>query len=574
MELNLITTIKNKILQLFDEKPLDAENRITVEAPKNKDHGDFATNAALVLSKQLKKSPRDIAEFIKTQLSQDAIFSKIEIAGPGFVNFTLTDLYYQQNLGYIFDNIDEFGKNNLGQGRKINIEFGSPNPTGPVHVGHSRSLIFGDSLANLLEFSGFNVTRENYFNDAGGQIDVLAKSLYIRYTEILESRIIPIPDGLYPGSYLIDIAKDLIQDKGNKYLSMDEAEYLPELKIFATTKIKKMILDSFAELEIKHDHVVSELDLHKHDKISEAANYLNELGLTYTGTLTKPKGKSNEDTEAQTEIPKLLFKSKDFGDDSDRSLQKSDGSWTYFAADIAYHKDKVDRGFDELILVLGADHGGYTKRITAAVKALSGSKVECTTILCQIVNFLKDGKPLKMSKRAGNYITMEDVAEQIGGDVLRLLMLSRRNDTIFDFDLKKALEQTKDNPVFYIQYAHARICSVLRNLDLDLTKLDSTNLKYLTDKSECDIIKKISHFPQVITIATKNHEPHLLPTYIYELAGLFHSYWNLGKNRSELRLIHDDPKVTESRVILLLVIKDIIAKVLTLFSIKALDIME
>ncbi|MBT4922559.1 MAG: arginine--tRNA ligase, partial [Rickettsiales bacterium] len=230
MELNLITTIKNKILQLFDEKPLDAENRITVEAPKNKDHGDFATNAALVLSKQLKKSPRDIAEFIKTQLSQDAIFSKIEIAGPGFVNFTLTDLYYQQNLGYIFDNIDEFGKNNLGQGRKINIEFGSPNPTGPVHVGHSRSLIFGDSLANLLEFSGFNVTRENYFNDAGGQIDVLAKSLYIRYTEILESRIIPIPDGLYPGSYLIDIAKDLIQDKGNKYLSMDEAEYLPELK--------------------------------------------------------------------------------------------------------------------------------------------------------------------------------------------------------------------------------------------------------------------------------------------------------------------------------------------------------
>ena len=336
MELNLVTAILNKILNLFESEAIEAKAKITVEIPKNKSHGDFATNAALILSKSLKKPPREIAEFIRSELTKDAIFSKIEIAGPGFVNFTLTDQYYQQNLGYIFDNLAEFGPNNIGEGKKVNIEFGSPNPTGPVHVGHSRSLIIGSALANLLEFSGFNVTRENYFNDAGGQIDVLAKSLYIRYQEILEDRKITIPEGFYPGAYLIDIAKELIKCDGDKYLSMEEIDYLPSLKIFATNIIKKMITDSFYAVGVKHDHNASELKLHNNNKITEAISYLNKLNFTYTGTLEKPKGhsnKKNDTTEINPEM--LLFKSKEFGDDRDRSLQKSDGSWTYFAADIA-----------------------------------------------------------------------------------------------------------------------------------------------------------------------------------------------------------------------------------------------
>jgi arginyl-tRNA synthetase len=572
MEQNLSELILTKINNIFGSETCNSNAKITVEVPKNKEHGDFATNAALVLTKTLKTKPRDIAEKIKSKLEQDPIFTKIEIAGPGFVNFTLSESFYQNHLGNIYNNLKEFGSLKIGSDVKINIEFGSPNPTGPVHVGHSRSLIIGSALANLLEFSGYEVTRENYFNDAGGQIDILAKSLYIRYQEILLNKSIDIPKGLYPGNYLIDIAKDLIERDGDKYLNMDESDYLPILKNFATDKIKKIIIKSFANINVRHDINSSELKLHQENKIQESTNFLKDLNLLYYGELEKPKGFDSKNSNSSEQM--LLFKSTEFGDDMDRSLQKSDESWTYFAADIAYHKDKIDRGYDKLILLLGADHGGYTKRITAAVKALSNNKVECITILCQLVNFVKDGQPLKMSKRAGNYITMDDVVEQIGSDALRLLMLSRKNDTVFDFDLSKALEQSKDNPVFYIQYAHARICSVIRNIDIDISDIKNDYLKHLTDKSECDLIKKISALPQIVFSATKNFEPHQLVNYIYELAGEFHSYWNLGKNRSEMRLIHDNREITQARIILLLVIKDIIAKILNIFSIKALDKME
>ncbi|MBL6785582.1 MAG: arginine--tRNA ligase [Rickettsiales bacterium] len=572
MEQNIIQEILTKVCAIFQDEDSINLNNVSVEIPKNKSHGDFSTNAALVLSKNLKNSPRNIAEIIKNCLDKDDIFTDISIAGPGFVNFVLSKEYYQNKLANIYDNIDSFGKHNFGNGTKVNIEFGSPNPTGPVHIGHSRSLILGSTIANLLKFVGFDVTCENYFNDAGGQIDILAKSLYIRYQEILEKQSIQIPKGLYPGSYLIEIAQKLINLEGNKFLGKSESEYLPFFRAFATDHIKEMIITSFNEIGVTHDVNSSELELHKQDKINQAITKLTNLNLTYYGTLEKPKGHDTIKTDEKDEM--LLFKSSDFGDSSDRSLQKSDKSWTYFAADIAYHKDKIDRGFDQLILLLGADHGGYTKRISAAVNALSGGKVQCTTILCQLVNFLKNGEPLKMSKRAGNYITMDDVVEQIGSDALRLLMLMRKNDTVFDFDLQKALEQTKDNPVFYIQYAHARIASVIRNLDFQTDRLNADNIKLLSDKSETDLIKKITLFPHITKLAGQNFDPHILTTYIYELTSLFHSYWNLGKNRSDLRFISSDKNITEARIILLLVIQNIIAKVLRILNIEPLEKME
>jgi len=517
---------------------------ITAEPPRDSSHGDVATNAAMVLAKPARKSPREIAEKLVEKIKLLPNVESVEIAGPGFINIRLEDKILYDIIDVALREGGSFGNSDIGKNHKINIEYVSANPTGPLHIGHARGAIVGDVLSLLLLKAGYNVTKEYYINDAGGQVDILAKSAYHRYKEALGVDMGEVPEGLYPGDYLIDIGQSFAQTHEKDYLDVSKDVWLPVIKEFTIQSIMALIRNDLLRIGIEHDVFTSEKKFVESGKIEETIKLLEEKGLLYIGKLDPPKGKLPDDWE---ERDQLLFKATGFGDDVDRALKKSDGSGTYFASDIAYHNDKIQRGFNEMIAVLGADHGGYVKRLRAAVRALSNNKARMDVLLYQLVNFMEDGKPLKMSKRSGAYITVSDVVDAVGKDVLRFIMLTRKSDATLDFDLKKVTEQSKDNPVFYVQYAHARICSVIRNActemteirNIDFEDIDKKYFNLIKSKNELDMVKVISQWPRIVESAALHREPHRIAFYLQELASSFHSLWNDGKEDEKLRFIVD-----------------------------------
>ncbi len=526
--------------------------QVAVEPPRDPAHGDMATNAAMVLAKPAGMQPRAIAEALATKLALDPRVTGAEVAGPGFLNLRLAANVWQGVVKAALTEGLAFGKSSAGAGRKVNVEFVSANPTGPMHVGHVRGAVFGDALARLLAFSGWNVTREYYINDAGAQVDVLARSAYERYREAngLEPEI---REGLYPGDYLIPVGEALKARFGTSLLDKGEEVWLADIREIASEMMMEEIRGDLAALGVKMDVYSSEKALYGTGQIEAAIQALRDMDLIYEGTLEPPKGKLLEDWEPRVQT---LFRSTAHGDDSDRPVMKSDGGWTYFAPDIAYHYNKVQRGFDELIDIFGADHGGYVKRMKAAVSALSNGKVPLDIKLVQLVKLYKNGEPFKMSKRAGTFVTLRDVVEQAGADVTRFMMLTRKNDVTLDFDFAKVLEQSKDNPVFYVQYANARINSVLRKsreagIDCSDAALANADLAILSHPAEIAMAQKLAEWPRLVEIAAKGNEPHRIAFYLYELASEFHSLWNKGNDDTSLRFIQDGNAATSSAKIAL-----------------------
>ncbi len=521
---------------------LDLKN-VTVEPPRDPAHGDMATNAAMVLAKAAGQKPRDIAEALATELTADPRITGAEVAGPGFLNLRLDPTAW---FGLIHQAIklgDMFGRSKMGQGLKVNVEYVSANPTGPLHVGHVRGAVFGDALAGLLEYAGYDVTREYYINDGGAQVDVLARSVYLRYREA-NGETVEFPDGTYPGDYLVPIGQALKEIHGTSLMGSNHEDWLPEFREYSTEAMLDLIKSDLAALGIEMEVFFSEKSLYDTGKIEAAIDALDQKGLIYRGTLEPPKGKVPEDWEPREQ---LLFKSTAHGDDVDRPIQKSDGSWTYFAPDIAYHYDKVERGFDQLIDIFGADHGGYVKRMKAAVSALSDGNVPCDIKLCQLVKLSQNGEPVKMSKRAGNFVTLREVVDEVGPDVTRFHMLTRKNDAPLDFDLAKVTEQSKENPVFYVQYAHARICSVLSKAQetgvaTDDGALSGVDLTPLGHPSELELVQKLAEWPRIVSAAATTHEPHRIAFYLYDLASEFHALWNKGNDVPDIRFLRDDDK--------------------------------
>jgi arginyl-tRNA synthetase len=530
---------------------LDFAN-VAVEPPRDAAHGDMATNAAMVLAKPAGQNPRAIAEALAGRLGADSRIELAEVAGPGFLNLRLSASVWQ---GVVRHAITEtgFGRSTMGKGEKVNVEFVSANPTGPMHVGHTRGAVFGDALAALLDFAGYAVTREYYINDGGAQVDVLARSAYERYREAngLEPQI---AEGLYPGDYLIPVGEALKAKYGESLIDKPEEDWLADVREFATAEMLQMIREDLALLGVKMDIYSAEKALFGTGKIEAAIDELRKQGLIYEGVLEPPKGKLPEDWEPREQT---LFRSTDFGDDVDRPVKKSDGSWTYFAPDIAYHYDKVERGFDQLINVFGADHGGYVKRLKAVVAALSNNRVPLDIKLVQLVKLFKNGEPFKMSKRAGTFVTLRDVVEQAGADATRFHMLTRKNDAPLDFDFDKVVEQSKDNPVFYVQYAHARVSSVLRKareagIAVDDATLAGADLTILSHAAEISVAKKIAEWPRLIEIAAKGHEPHRVAFYLYELASDLHALWNRGNEETSLRFLQEGDIATSQAKIALI----------------------
>ncbi len=548
----------------FDESDL---NNIVAEPPKEAKHGDIATNAAMVLVKKLGKSPKQIAEEIKSKLEVLADVNKVEIAGPGFINITLNNSVWVEFLIELNKNPETFGDNNVGNGEKINVEYVSANPTGPMHVGHARNTVLGDVTANLLEKSGFDVTREYYINDAGVQIGVLCDSVLIRYKQALGQDIAEIPEGLYPGEYLIPIGKKIAKKYGKEFENSDS--FNDEIRQFIIDQMMVLIKADLADMGVKHDVFSSEKKLHDDKAIEKSIDHLESLGLLYRGVLEPPKGKQLDDWEPREQ---LLFRSTDFGDDVDRALQKSNGEYTYFASDIAYHKYKYDRGFNKMAITLGADHGGYFKRLKAVVKAISSNKAEIEILPYQLVNLMENGEPIKMSKRSGNFITLRDVLDAVGKDVLRFIMLTRKSDAGIDFDLKKVLEATKENPVFYVQYACARISSVGRQLDeKNITLTHSPDLTLLKHEAELSLIKKIAEYPRVVESAALSFEPHKITFYLYDLASHLHQLWNLGKDEGLKFIDESDLEVSAARVYLINSCKIVLKSGLELLGVEPVE---
>ena len=576
--MNLFTHFKGVVTSILNElvaggdlpQGLDFSNA-GVEPPRDPSHGDITTNAAMVLAKPAKSNPREIAAKISAKLSDNEDIESVEIAGPGFINMRLSQSFWLKLLLTALEQGTEFGKSKIGHNQAVNVEYVSANPTGPLHVGHCRGAIFGDALASLLEATGYDVAREYYINDAGGQINVLANSVYLRYLEALGEDIGEIPDGLYPGEYLIPAGEVLKDEFGDSLKTMPEDKRMETLKEKSIAMMMDLIRADLATLNIKQDVFFSEKKLHEDGGIEQAVKALNQKGLIYEGTLPPPKGKLPDDWEDREQT---LFKSTDFGDDVDRALVKSNGDYTYFAADVAYTKNKIDRGFKQLVYVLGADHGGYVKRLQAVCKAFSDGDVDLIVRLVQLVNLYKGGEPFKMSKRAGTFVTLRDVVEEVGPDVVRFMMLYRKNEAPLDFDLQKVTEQSRDNPVFYVQYAHARICSVFRNADKELGEaleskpLDENLLTCLKDDAELATIKSIAEYPRVLEAAALAHEPHRIAFYLYDLAGNFHSLWNKGKDNSNLRfIVQDSLDVTIARLALLRAIRQTLANGLKILGV-------
>lgn len=520
-------------------------SRIVVEPPRDASHGDAATNAAMVLAKGMGMNPRALADLIGEKLKQDADIADVNVAGPGFINIRLSVTYWQRLLAVMIREGTRFGRSTVGTGHKVNVEYVSANPTGPMHVGHCRGAVVGDTLANLLGFAGYEVTKEYYINDAGAQIEVLARSAFLRYREALGEEIGEIPSGLYPGDYLVPVGKALADEYGTKLYGMPEEEMLAIVKEKAIDAMMAMIRDDLATLNVHHDIFFSERTLHANNaaKIRTAINDLTFKGHVYRGTLPPPKGQLPEDWEDREQT---LFRSTEVGDDIDRPLMKSDGSYTYFAADVAYFKDKFDRGFSEMIYVLGADHGGYVKRLEAVNRAVSEGKSKLTVLLCQLVKLYRDGEPFKMSKRSGDFVTLREVVEEVGRDSVRFMMLYRKNSEPLDFDFAKVTEQSKDNPVFYVQYAHARCMSIMRQAkeafpDLEIEKLDLAGavMGQIEDPTELSLVAKLAEYPRIIEAAALSQEPHRLAFYLHDLASSLHAHWNKGKDSPELRFVND-----------------------------------
>lgn len=557
------------------ELPLHA---ITVEPPRDPAHGDLATNVAMVLAKPAKLNPRALAEKLQPLLAAHEAVTAVEIAGPGFINLRLKPAYWQAQAAVILQAGPAYGDSKLGAGEPVNVEYVSANPTGPMHVGHCRGAVFGDALAALLEKAGFQVCREYYINDAGAQVDVLARSVHLRYREALGESI-EIPEGLYPGDYLKPVGEALAKQYGESYRASPEAEWLPAFRLAATDAMMDMIREDLAALNIRHATFTSERVLHESGAVQQAFDRLHQRGLIYTGVLEPPKGKLPEDWEAR---PQALFKASEFGDDIDRPLKKSDGSWTYFGADIAYHDDKYRRGFKQMIDVWGADHGGYVKRMKAAVKAMSNGEGDLDIKLVQMVNLLDDGQPVRMSKRAGTFVTLRDVVDQVGKDVVRFIMLTRKNDAQLDFDFKKVTEQSKDNPVFYVQYAHARICSVLRNAGKDLpsiatddASLSGADMGRLGHEAELALLKLLAGWPRLVESAAEAHEPHRIAFFLQEVAAAFHGLWNVGRDDVSARfLIAEDVELSRARLALIRAVAIVIASGLAVMGVTPVEEMR
>ncbi len=565
--MNLFSDIRALVVDCLDAlvaegalpEGLDFQN-VAVEPPRDPLHGDMATNAAMVLAKPAKMNPRQIAEALAAKLLADPRITIAEVAGPGFLNMRLDGLVWQ---GVVKTALADsgYGQSELGKGKKVNVEYVSANPTGPMHVGHTRGAVFGDALASLLAYAGYDVTREYYINDGGAQVDVLARSAFERYREAngLEPEI---AEGLYPGDYLIPVGEALKEKFGDSLLDKPEAEWLPEIREIATEAMMDMIRGDLASLGVKMDVFSSEKALYGTGKIESAIEKLRGDGLIYEGVLEPPKGKVPEDWEPREQT---LFKSSEFGDDVDRPVKKSDGSWTYFAPDIAYHYDKCERGFDMLIDIFGADHGGYVKRMKAAVSALSNNRVPLDIKLIQLVKLFKNGEPFKMSKRAGTFVTLRDVVEQAGADVTRFHMLTRKNDAPLDFDFDKVLEQSKDNPVFYVQYANARINSVVgkakdAGIDVSDAALQAADLNLASSEAETAVAKKLAEWPRLVEIAAKGQEPHRIAFYLYELASEFHGLWNKGNDDTSLRFLQDDNiAASQAKIALIRAVEVVIA---------------
>ena len=573
--MNIFEQTRKDIIGALKEVLPDAQNidAVTAEPPRDAGHGDIATNAAMVVAKSAGKNPRELAAALKEKIEKFDYVEKVDIAGPGFINLTITPARWRLVLKDVLEHGTGFGNCNIGAGEPINVEYVSANPTGPMHIGHARGAVYGDALARLLQKAGYNVTKEYYINDAGNQVNNLARSAYLRYREALGEKIGEIPEGLYPGEYLKAVGEALAKAEGNRFLNQPESEWLDYVRTFVLENIMILIRSDLLELGIEHDIFSSERKLIDENKVEDAIKLLDKMGLIYQGTLEPPKGQAPEDWEPREQT---LFKATQFGDDVDRPLKKSDGTNTYFSSDIAYHFDKIKRGFNKMVIVLGADHGGYQKRLKAAVKALSNNNASIEIKLYQLVNFFDDGKPVKMSKRAGTFLTVKDVVEAVGKDVVRFMMLTRKNDVVFDFDFKKVTEQSKDNPVFYVQYAHARSHSVLRTALKEIPELKETDIVFsqaavdkLTRPEEIELVKIIAQWPRMVESAAKYYEPHRIVFYLQELAAAFHAFWNKGKEDDSLRfIINDDIMLTRARLALVKALATTVASGLQVIGVE------
>jgi len=574
--------VRASVEELMREGKLPAAletERVAVEPPRDPAHGDLATNAAMVLAKGAKMAPRALADLLKARLERLPEVTAADVAGPGFLNLRLTDAFWHARLAEILRAGPAYGDSTVGAGRKVNVEYVSVNPTGPLHVGHGRVAVVGDALASLLAKAGFSVCREYYINDAGAQVDTLARSLHLRYREALGEAVGAIPAGLYPGDYLKDTAQKLVERDGRKWLGADEGAWLPALREFAVADMMALIRDDLGELGVRQDVFTSERGIVAAGMIEAALAELEKKNLIYVGTLEPPKGHLPDDWEP---VPLTLFRAAQFGDDVDRPVKKSDGAWTYFAADMAYHLDKHRRGFDDMIDVWGADHGGYVKRMQAAVKALTDGRGALDVKLCQLVNLFDRGEPVRMSKRAGQFVTLREVVDEVGKDVFRFVMLTRRNDQTLDFDFAKVVEQSKDNPVFYVQYAHARASSVLRNArehfadaELSPAALAQAPHALLADRDEIALVRQLAHWPRIVEGAAEMHEPHRIAFYLHDLAAAFHGLWTRGMGEPGLRFIIAEARdLTRARLALVQGVAFVVASGLSVFGVVPVEEMR
>lgn len=566
--------IAESLRTLYPDLPEDVLGRFVVEPPRDPGHGDLSTNAAMLAGKPLGRPPREIAAALAAHFENDPDVLTVEAAGPGFLNFRLATPVWHRVVRAVLAERDDYGRIELGHGEKVDIEYVSANPTGPMHVGHTRGAVYGDALASLMAYCGYEVTREYYINDAGAQIDILAQSAFLRYREVLGEGI-EIPRGLYPGDYLVPVGRALAEEFGDSLLAMPEAEWLPIVKERALAAMLDLVKADLAKLDIHHDVFFSERTLHgPGGDIETTLAWLRSEGLVYEGRLDPPKGKTPEDWEDREQT---LFRATLFGDDVDRPLVKSDGSYTYFAADIAYHRNKFLRGFKRMINVLGADHSGYVKRLTAAVEAISGGEAQIDVRICQLVRLMKGGEPFKMSKRAGDLVLLSDVVDEVGSDATRFMLLFRRNDATLDFDFDLVKAQTRDNPVFYVQYAHARACSVFRTaerelpgLTLDLPALMAAEVELMTSPAEIALMATLAQWPRTIAAAASAHEPHRIAFFLYELAASFHGFWARGKEDAQLRFVNrDEPTLSLARLALVEAVRQVLVNGLQLLGVSA-----
>jgi arginyl-tRNA synthetase len=561
-------------LQSEGKLPLALDlSKLAAEPPRDVSHGDVATNVAMVLAKPAGMNPRTVADLVVAKLALAPDMESLSIAGPGFINAKLKADVWPRVLNAVLTEQDKFGRSDFGQHRKVNVEYVSANPTGPLHVGHVRGAVFGDALASLLDATGHDVTREYYINDAGGQVDVLARSVHLRYLEALGEDIGEIPAGLYPGDYLVPVGQALVAEFGASLKDKPESEWLETVKAKAIAMMMDLIREDLASLNIRQEVFASEKALHTSGAVEGTIAFLEREGHIYKGRLPKPKGEVPEDWEDREQT---LFRSTTLGDDVDRPLKKSDGSYTYFASDVAYTKDKIDRGFTELVYVMGADHGGYVKRLEALAASLQGNKkIDVVVRLCQLVKLFRNGEPVRMSKRAGEFVTLREVVDEVGADVVRFMMLMRKNEAPLEFDFAKVTEQSKDNPVFYVQYAHARISSVLRKAEAQGITVEyppGVDFALLTDESETGLMRKIAAFPRMLEAAAAAHEPHRISFYLHDLASDFHALWNKGKEAPQLRFIVEDQiGLSKSRLAFLAAIRYCIANGLGILGLRPVE---